>query len=88
MKAKNRFVPILVIAVVAVLAFALNPSAERHRTAIREAIGERNAVARVMNLGALAGFVSNYHSLGVASYTRVGERTLSVGAFGLVYVLQ
>lgn len=88
MKAKTPVVSAIAVVVGAVLAFALNPSAERHRAAIKEAIGERNPVARVMNLGALAGFVSNYHSLGVASYTRVGERTLSVGAFGLVYVLQ
>lgn len=88
MKAKTPVVSAVVVIVGAVLAFALNPSAERHRAAIKQAIGERNAVARVLNLGGLAGFASSYHSLGVASYTRVGERTLSVGAFGLVYVLQ
>jgi hypothetical protein len=39
-------------------------------------------------MGAIAAFASTYHSLGVASYTTAGDKTLSVGAFGLVYVLQ
>ena len=71
-----------------VLALALNPSPERHREKIRETIGERSPIARVLGMGALAAFASNYHSLGVASYTTAGDKTLSVGAFGLVYVLQ
>ena len=45
-------------------------------------------MSRVFGVGALAAFASNYHSLGVASYTQAGDRTLSVGAFGLVFVLQ
>jgi hypothetical protein len=36
----------------------------------------------------VAAFASTYHSLGIASYTTAGDRTLSVGALGLVYVLQ
>ena len=71
-----------------VLALALNPSPERHREKIRETIGERSPIARVLGMGALAAFASNYHSLGVASYPTAGDKTLSVGAFGLVYVLQ
>jgi hypothetical protein len=39
-------------------------------------------------MGALAAFASTYHSLGVASYTEVNGRTLSVGAFGMVFVMQ
>ena len=39
-------------------------------------------------MGALTAFASTYHSLGVASYTTVNERVASVGALGLVYVLQ
>jgi hypothetical protein len=71
-----------------VLALALNPSPERHREKIRQTIGERSPVARVLGMGAIAAFASTYHSLGVASYTTAGDKTLSVGAFGLVYVLQ
>lgn len=71
-----------------VLGFALNPGPERHRASIKETVGDRSPVARVLGIGSLAAFASSYHTLGVASYTRAGERTLSVGAFGLVYVLQ
>jgi hypothetical protein len=78
----------LAIAVAALLlAVALNPSPERHRTRIKEAVGERSPVAKVLGVGALAALASNYHSLGVASYTRAGDRTLSVGAFGMVFVM-
>ena len=75
-------------AVVLLLALILNPSAERHRARIQEAMGERSPVARVLGLGALAAFASSYHSLGVASYTTAGDRTLSVGVLGMVFVLQ
>lgn len=87
-KSKTPIVSVLAAVVVVALAFALNPSPERHRLEIKEAIGERNPVARVLGLGSLAGFASSYHSLGVASYTKVGERTLSVGALGMVFVVQ
>jgi hypothetical protein len=79
-------VPLAAIATALALSLVLNPSPERHRLKIKEAIGERNAVAGALGLGALAGLASTYHSLGVASYTSVGKRTLSVGAFGVVYV--
>ena len=77
-----------IAAAVLVLAFVLNPSPERHRDKIREMVGQRSPVARVLGVGSLAAFASSYHSLGVGAYTTAGERTLSVGALGLVYVLQ
>jgi hypothetical protein len=86
--AKSRL-SFLVLAVgVLALAIVLNPSPERHRGKIKAVTGERSPVARVLGLGNLAAFASNYHSLGVASYTTAGDRVLSVGAFGLVVVLQ
>ena len=85
-----RTKPLTLIAILAaalLLAVALNPSAERHRANIKEAVGDRSPVARVFGVGALKAFASSYHSLGVASYTTAGERTVSIGAFGLVWVL-
>jgi hypothetical protein len=79
-------VPILIAAVVVLLAVVLNPSPERHRDKIKQSVGDRSPVARVLGLGSLTAFASSYHSLGLASYTTAGERTLSVGAFGLVFV--
>lgn len=79
----------LVVVVLALIGAAslLNPSAERHRDRIREAVAERNQLAALLRLGDLAAFASNYHSLGFASYTTSNDRVLSVGAFGVVVVL-
>jgi hypothetical protein len=68
------------------LAFVLNPSADRHRAAIKDAAAERSPLARVLGVGAMAAFASRYHSWGVCSYTTVSDRTLSIGAFGIVHV--
>ncbi|MFY9514023.1 MAG: hypothetical protein WAQ05_23925 [Rubrivivax sp.] len=75
----------VVLAAVAVLS---NPSAERHRTKIKEAVAERNQLAGWLQLGRLAALASSYHSLGVASYTTVNERWLSFGIFGMVFVAE
>lgn len=83
--------PLLLAAIVAafvLLAVLLNPSPDRHRARIRQAIGERSLLAGALGLGSLAAFASTYHSLGIASYTTAGDRTLSVGALGMVVVLQ
>lgn len=84
---KSRLTPFLVIAAALVLAVVLNPSAEKHRTTIKEAIAERSPLQALLGVGALTAFVSEYHSLGVASYTRVNDRLVSVGAFGLVFLV-
>ena len=84
---KNATLSLLVAAVVLVLAFVLNPSPERHRQRIQETLGERSPVVRALGLGALAAFASSYHSLGVASYTTLRDKTVSIGAFGIVFVL-
>lgn len=75
-----------IAALVAVAALS-NPSAERHRDKLRAAIAERSPLAGAVGLGHLTAFASTYHPLGVASYTTVGERTVTVGLFGMVFVL-
>ena len=85
---RNTVLTLAVPAAVLLLALVLNPSPERHRDKIKETVGRRSPVAGVLGLGSLAAFASNYHSLGLASYTQAGDRTLSVGAFGMVYVMQ
>jgi hypothetical protein len=79
---------LIVVPAALVAAFALNPSAERHRSEVREAVAERSPVAGLLGVGALTAFVSTYHPLGVASYTTVNDRVVSIGAFGIVYVRQ
>jgi hypothetical protein len=77
----------LIVAVAAViLAVVLNPSADRHREKIKEAIAERSQLEKLLGIGHLTSFASRYHSLGVASYTTVNDKVTSVGAFGIVFV--
>lgn len=77
-----------IAAAVIVLAVVLNPSADRHRSRIKAAIADRSPLAGAIGIGSLTAFASTYHSLGVASYTRAGERIVSFGAFGMVFVFQ
>lgn len=85
---KTRFLPVLVLASVVVGAFALNPSADQHREKIKSVIAERSPLEGMLGLGQFTSLVSKYHSLGVASYTTVGEKTASVGALGMIYVAE
>lgn len=68
-------------------ALLLNPSADRHREKIKTVLAERSQLNAAFGVGALVAFASNYHSLGVASYTTAGDQTLSFGVFGMVFVL-
>ena len=77
---------VLVAGLLLVAAVVLNPSPERHRQRISDAIAERSELAALLGIGRLTSFVSNYHSLGVASYTTVGDRVVSIGLLGFVYV--
>ena len=80
---RRPLVTLAVVAAVLAAAVALNPSPERHRAEIRQAVAERSPLAGLLQLGSLAAFLSSYHSIGVASYTTADGRLLSVGAFGV-----
>jgi hypothetical protein len=86
--AKPTVISALAAAAVTAAAFMLNPTPEQHRTKIKEVITERSPIAGALGLGALAAFTSTYHALGVASYTTVNDRVVSIGALGMVVVLQ
>jgi Tfp pilus assembly protein PilV len=83
---KSRHVAVIGVLSVLVLALALNPSAEQHRAQIKAAIAERSPIAGALGIGSLTAFTSTYHSLGVASYTTANDKTVSVGALGVVVV--
>jgi hypothetical protein len=85
---KTPLITVAAVAALVVVAFVTNPSPERHRDKIKAAIAERSPLAGALGLGALTAFTSTYHPLGVASYTTVNDRTVSVGAFGMVFVRQ
>jgi hypothetical protein len=86
--AKTALIAAALAAAVTAAAFLLNPSPERHREKIKAVIAERSPLAGALGIGALTAFTSTYHPLGVASYTTVNERTVSIGAFGMVFVLE
>jgi hypothetical protein len=83
---KASLVSAAVAGIVVALAFVLNPSPEQHRDKIKATISERSPLAGMLGLGALAAFASNYHPLGVASYTTVNGKTVSIGVLGMVFV--
>jgi hypothetical protein len=85
---KAPIVSAVVAGIVVALAFALNRSPEQHRAKIKTSIAERNQLAGMLGIGALTAFASTYHPLGVASYTTVSNRTVSVGVFGMVFFIQ
>ena len=85
---KSPIVSVVVIGIVVALAFVLNPSADQHRAKIKASVAERSPIAGMLGMGALAAFASTYHPLVVGSYTTVGEKTISWGAFGVVIFVQ
>ena len=85
--AKSVTVSLIVTAGVIALAFALNPSPDKHREKIKQVIAERSQVERLLGIGHLTSFVSQYHSLGVGSYTTVNDKVTSAGVFGMVFML-
>lgn len=85
---KTPLITLAAVAALVALAFVTNPSPERHRDKIKQAIAERSPIAGALGIGALTAFTSTYHPLGVASYTTSGDRTVSIGAFGMVFVRQ
>lgn len=86
--AKTHLMSAALGAAVVAAAVVLNPSPERHREKIRASVAQRSPLAGALGVGALAAFVSSYHSVGVASYTTVKDKTLSIGVLGMVFVLE
>lgn len=85
---KNPLVSAIFALVVVVLGFAFNPSLEQHQEKIKQAVADRSAVAGMLGLGSLAALAASYHSLGVASYTVMNDKVVTVGSFGIVVVLK
>ncbi|HBK57470.1 MAG TPA: hypothetical protein DDZ76_14465 [Xanthomonadales bacterium] len=83
--AKTLLSSLLVLVVVAI-AFASNPSPKRHRDALAAAIAERRPIVGLLGLARLTTLATDYHSLGVLSYTRLDDRVVTIGAFGVVLV--
>ena len=85
---RNPLLSAAIALVVVGLGFAFNPPPEKHHESIKQAVAQRSQLAGMLGLGALTAFAASYHSLGVASYTTINDKTVSVGAFGVVMVLK
>ncbi|MFU8838271.1 MAG: hypothetical protein ACNA75_08225 [Thiohalomonadaceae bacterium] len=81
-----RVVSIPMVIVALVLAYFFNPSPEQHREKIKQVVAERSQVEKALGIGSISAFVSQYHSLGVASYTTINDRVISIGVMGVVMV--
>jgi hypothetical protein len=86
MPRKSFLIPARVGTALTAGAFVSNPSPEQHRTRIRAAMAAHSPLASALGAWVLTSFASSYHSLGVASYTTVRKRVVSVGALGMVFV--
>jgi len=75
-----------VLVVLAAAGVLLNPSPEKHRDTIAREMGRRSQIADLLQLGRITAFFSDYHSVGVGSYTTVNDKVVSIGAFGMVFV--
>lgn len=85
---RTHLVSLAIGILIGAAAILLNPSPEQHRAKIKDVIAERSPLAGALGMGAITAFASTYHPLGVASYTTVNERVVSVGALGMVFVMQ
>jgi len=83
---KKSTTSLLIVIALVLLSFVLNPSADRHRTKIKEVIAERSRLEKALGVGQMTAFASKYHSIGVASYTTVNDKVQSVGVLGMVFV--
>lgn len=79
---------LLVAAGLLALSVVLNPSSDRHRAKIKEAVGERSQLEKMLGVGHLTAFASRYHSFWIGSYTTVNDEVTSVGALGMVFVTE
>ena len=77
----------LIAGLIVVLAFALNPSATAHRESIRAAIVDKHPIASFFGAAGLVALDVKYTSVGFASFTMSGTKTVSIGLFGQVFVL-
>lgn len=81
-----RALIILFLGLLGGLAVLLNPNAQHHQQAIHDAVADRYPVAGAAGLDVIAAHLPDYHSWWFGSYTTMGGRTTSVGAFDYVWV--
>ena len=84
----KSLVSLAAICTLAIPAVMFNPTADKHRETIQEVLAGRSQFNRCLGVGTLTAFMSNSHSVGVASYTIVNDKVASIGMFGMVFVTE
>ena len=84
---RTTLIVAILLMVAVVLAVQFNPTPEMHRAKLRQVLDDRNPLWRALGMGSPAAFASSYHNIGVASYTSADDRKLSIGAYGVVRVM-
>jgi hypothetical protein len=79
---------IIVVLLVAILLAVTNPSADAHRDAMAASYSHERPLAGAVGLGAVSAAVPSYQSFVLGSYTTVGETVTSIGALGMVKVIE
>jgi hypothetical protein len=86
-ESKSPLLGVLVVLGIAILLAVTNPSVETHRDAIAREFEQEHPLAGAVGLGALGAQLSEYHSAVLGSYTTVGDEVRSIGALGMVWVV-
>ena len=74
-------------ALIVALAFFLNPTEVAHRAKLRVAIEAEHPILKVFGASQLATLDVKYQSFGFMSLTTRNKRTVTLGLYGLVYVV-
>lgn len=78
---------LLVFLAIAILLAVTNPSAESHRKTIAAEFKAERPLAGAVGLGAIGAQLPEYHSAVLGSYTTAGNEITSIGALGMVWVV-
>ena len=84
---KMTLIVAILLMVAVVMAVQFNPTPEMHRAKLRQVLDDRSPFWRPLGMGSPAAFASSYHNIGVASYTAAHDRKLTIGAYGVVRVM-
>jgi hypothetical protein len=82
-----KFRQLILLIVIAVVMYATNPGQERHEDKIRESFDDENPVAGALGVGWLRSKTIEYSDYRVLSLSRIDDDLVSIGLFGMVFVL-
>lgn len=84
---RSPLLALLVVLGIAILLAVTNPPEETHRDALAGEFARERPLAGAVGLGALSAQLPEYHSAVFGSYTTSGDEIKSIGALGVVWVV-